>query len=119
MGFDAPVMMEAIGTFSKESYDKAAIDEFSSRLGITIDVVSRNPFTIRISGEEDDPARSVIKGLVCKKIRSLYGKAAIVTGDDGTLIFTFIDPKFRRTPPGGRSSHFSVPTQINTSDSLE
>jgi len=88
MGFDASVMMETIGQVSKEAYDKASIDAFSERLGITTEVIGRNPLMVRISGDDDDPVRSVIKGMVCRKVRSLHGDTLGVYSADGVLTFT-------------------------------
>jgi hypothetical protein len=88
MGFDASVMMESIGQVSKEAYDKDITGLFAERLGITTEVIGRNPLMIRISGDDDDPVRSVIKGMVCRKVRSIHGDSLGVYSADGVLTFT-------------------------------
>ncbi len=95
MGFDAPVMMEAIGNFCREAYDDMVIDSLSSRLGITVEVVGTDPLKVRVSGEENDPVRSVVKGMIRQRVRSVNGKSAVMIDQGGVLSFDCKGSPFR------------------------
>ncbi len=80
-------MMESVGRFCKGCTNTTAIDLVAARLGIKIDIIEREPLRVRITNDDGDPVRAVVKGMVWQRVCLMHGKTMTIKDEDGILSF--------------------------------
>jgi len=80
-------MMESVGRFCKGCTTTSAIDMMAARLGIKIEILDRNPLKVRVTNDEEDPVRAIVRGMVWQRVCLMNGTTMTIKDEDGILTF--------------------------------